>query len=419
MSSYLQRLESTPSAEQWPLARRWLFEQPLPFFAELRRHRPVLVLPEVTLVARFADCAEVLQRHEQFSVKLYAPKQGDYWMAQDDTARHWREKSVMRAVLDREDIPAIRSWVGEEAARRLRQATWPFDAVSTLTRAVPLALVQHWFGFADSDPATLERWSYWNQMDAFWNQPFDQPGFSDPSTIVQEREAANAAMRGYLVTLVQRRAAELAAGNGGNDVVTRLLRLSGSGALRLDAASVILNVGGLLIGAVETTSHAVVNALDELLARPDVLAAARAAAHTDDPAAVDGFVFEALRFRPAFPYFFRVAEHAVTLARGTDHATRIPAGTTVLALTHSAMFDQAAFDAPETFDQARPCEQGFTFGLGLHECLGRPIAAVMIPEIVRQALRVDDLDTGPVDRRGGPMPESWEWQRTGAAPCGA
>lgn len=419
MSSYLQRLEATPATGQWPLARRWLFEEPLPFFAELRRHRPVLALPEVTLVARFADCAEVLQRHDQFSVKLYAPKQGDYWMAQDDTARHWREKSVMRAVLDREDIPAIRAWVGEEAARRLREATWPFDAVAGLSRAVPIALVRHWFGFADSDPALLERWSYWNQMDAFWNQPFDSPGFADAATIVREREAANAAMRDYLVGLVQRRAGELAAGSGGNDVVSRLLRLAGSGAVRLDAAAVVLNVGGLLIGAVETTSHAVVNALDHLQAHPDRLAAARAAAETDDHAAVDGFVFEALRFRPAFPYFFRIAERAVTLARGTDHATSIPAGTTVLALTHSAMFDPAAFDAPETFDQRRPHGQGFTFGLGLHECLGRPIAGVMIPEIVRQALRVSGLDFGLVDRQGGPVPEAWLWQRAAAVPCGA
>ena len=34
---------------------------------------------------------------------------------------------------------------------------------------------------------------------------------------------------------------------------------------------------------------------------------------------------------------------------------------------------------------------------------------VMIPEIVRQGLRLKGLSVGPVDRKGGPVPESWQW----------
>ena len=77
-----------------------------------------------------------------FSVALYKPKQGDYWMAQDDTAVHWREKSIMRAILDREDIPDIRTFVAHKAAELLAAAGGSMDAVPGLTRAVPLALVQ-------------------------------------------------------------------------------------------------------------------------------------------------------------------------------------------------------------------------------------------------------------------------------------
>ena len=57
-------------------------------------------------MTRFADCADILRRYDAFSVALYKPKQGDYWMAQDDTPIHWREKSIMRAILDREQIEA-------------------------------------------------------------------------------------------------------------------------------------------------------------------------------------------------------------------------------------------------------------------------------------------------------------------------
>ena len=410
MASYLQRYDATPVAERWPLVRGWMHDEPLPFYAELRKDRPILVMPELTLATRFDDCTEILRRHELFSVALYKPKQGEYFMAQDDTAAHWREKSIMRAILDREDIPAIRTYVATKAAELLAAAGGSMEAVSGLTRAVPLALVQDWFGFAHSDPAKLCKWSYWSQIDTFWNQPFDSIAWPDPSKIVAKREAASKEMVVYLIGLVALREGELKIGLGCDDPVTRLLRLSSSKALKFDLKLVVQNVAGLLIGAVETTSHAVVNALDFLMKRPDDLAKARAAALGDDPAAVDGFVFEALRFKPAFPYFFRTCEQDIVLGRGEAYETRIPKRATVLAVTHSGMFDPKALSNPDDFDPNRGQGNQFHFGLGLHECLGVAIGGVMIPEIVRQSLRLNGLSTGPVDRKSGPVPESWQWR---------
>jgi cytochrome P450 len=410
MASYLQRFDATPVAERWPLVRGWMHEEPLAFYAELRKDRPILVMPELTLATRFDDCTEILRRDDLFSVALYKPKQGDYFMAQDDTAQHWREKSIMRSILDFEDIPAIRTFVANKAAELLAAAGGSMEAVSGLTRAVPLALVQDWFGYAHSDPAKLCKWSYWSQIDTFWNQPFDSIAWPDPSKIVAEREAAGKEMAVYLVELVALREGKLKIGLGGNDPVTRLLELHSSKALKFDLERVVKNVAGLLIGAVETTSHAVVNALDFLMKRPDDLAKARAAALGDDPAAVDGYVFEALRFKPAFPYFFRTCEQDIVLGRGEAYETHIPKGTTVLAVTHSGMFDPKALSNPDQFDPNRGKGNQFHFGLGLHECLGRAIGGVMIPEIARQSLRLNGLSAGPVDRKGGPVPESWQWR---------
>jgi hypothetical protein len=97
---YLDEIDALPPAEKWPRARHFIFCEPMPFYAELRARRPVLVLPEVTLATRFDDCSLISRRHEIFGVDLYKPKQGQYFMAQDDTAAHWREKSVMRALLE-------------------------------------------------------------------------------------------------------------------------------------------------------------------------------------------------------------------------------------------------------------------------------------------------------------------------------
>ena len=409
MPNYLQQFDATPAADRWKLVRGWIFNEPLPFLAELRQNRPVLVLPGMTLATHFEDCQEILLRHDLFSVALYQPKQGDYWMDQDDTAVHWREKSIMKAILDREDIPAIRSYVADKAAALLAAAGGSIDAVMGLTRAVPIALVQDWFGFVHSDPAKLREWSYWNQIDAFWNQPFDSIIWPDQSKVVSERESANKEMAVYLVALIAGREAELKLGATPRDSVSRLLALSASKAVNFDLKRVVINTGGLLIGAVETTSHAAVNALEVLLQRPDVLAQACAAANSDDATAIDGFVYEALRFKPAFPYFFRTCEQDTVIGRGTDHETPVAKGTTVLAVTHSAMFDPHTFSNPEHFDPARDQGNHFHFGLGLHECLGRAIGQVMIPEIVRQSLRLRGLTAAGVDYKGGPVPEAWQW----------
>ncbi len=410
MDSYLDALDQMNPDQRLPAALRWISEEPLPFFDELRVRQPILRLPEVTLVALAVDVEEILRRYDLFSVALYQPKQGTYFMAQDDTAQHWREKSIMSSVLDFEELPQIRAYVADKTKSLLAAAKGELDAVNGLTRLVPISLVQDWFGFVDSNPDDLRQWSYWNQMDAFWNQSFQHAANAD--AIVANREAANVAMAKYIVGLVQRRAGELKAGAKLHDPVSRLIILANSGALLFPPERLVLNIGGLLIGAVETTSHAVVNALDFFLKNRGLLAEARDAAASQDTARFDGYVNEALRFKPPFPYFFRKVEAPTVLARETDYEEPLAAGDIVLPLGLSAMFDEAAYDDPEDFIPGRSQSNCFLYGHGLHECLGRAIGAVMIPEMVRQALLLPGLEAGEVDRKGGPVPESWSWRWT-------
>lgn len=406
MGRYLAELDAAAPAQRWALARNWLLHEPLPFFAELRAERPVLALPELTMVTRYHDCAMVLRRHKDFGVDLYKPKQGDYFMTQDDTAAHWREKSVMKTMLDFERVPAMRAFVGQKTNAILDSANGAIDAPKKLTRAVPIALVQEFFGFDGADADDMFVWSYWNQQDAFHNQPFDID-VPDPAKIVAEKKRANIHLALFVGRTVAKRSVQAKLGADKDDPVSRLVRLSFSNAVKFPLKKVLFNVGGLLIGAVETTSHAVNNVLVELFRRPDVLDRARAAAKADDPAGFDGFVFEALRFNPAFPYFFRTCHRSTLFASGTPFATEVRPETTVLAVTHSAMFDEASFPEPDRFDSTRSFADTFTFGYGIHECLGRAVAAAMLPEIVRQCLRRANLRAeGPPVFEGG-VPEHY------------
>ena len=61
-------------------------------------------------------------------------------------------------------------------------------------------------------------------------------------------------------------------------------------------------------------------------------------------------------------------------------------GTIVLPLILSAMFDPSAHAEPMEFRPDRSLRKTFHFGFGLHECLGRYIGEVMVPEIVRQVV---------------------------------
>ena len=82
----------------------------------LARHWPVLALPELTLAFRAADCLLILRRHDDFGVDLYQPKQGDYFMAQDDTAG---EVVGQGAQVGRRGLPAV-AHVEAEQAHRVR-----------------------------------------------------------------------------------------------------------------------------------------------------------------------------------------------------------------------------------------------------------------------------------------------------------
>jgi len=81
----------------------------------------------------------------------------------------------------------------------------------------------------------------------------------------------------------------------------------------------------------------------------------------------------------------------------------------VLALTQSAMVDSAAFERPGEFIGGRNWYRYFHFGFGSHECLGKYVGMVMIPDIVRQILLLPGIQAhGSIDFKSGPFPERYD-----------
>src|SRR5258708_30361372 len=103
-------------------------DDPLSFFKELRAHRPVLVLPECTLVALYDDVIEMLNMPTVFTTALYVPKMANgYLMCHDGDALHYREKSLMQGLLNRDDLPKVRKMISGICAGLLPDAKGAID----------------------------------------------------------------------------------------------------------------------------------------------------------------------------------------------------------------------------------------------------------------------------------------------------
>src|ERR1041385_6110599 len=434
---YLKEYDATPDNQKLPLVRQLMRSEPLPFFKQLREQRPILVTPECTLISLYSDLTDVMQMPKTFTVDLYKPKMEvtatnvGYLMAHDDDALHYREKSLMQGLLNRDDIPRVRALVEKVAKKILDDAGGKIEVVNEYCRMVPAQLVEKYFGLDGVDPKELIDWSYWNQYDVFHNQPFDLNTPEQFRYIVGKHDEVTEKLKFYMTLLMLRKGLVVLVGklvdillsplrllkkllcrllhcqpNTGptrDDMVKRMLRSKFAKEVDFPVARVAVNAGGLLIGAIETTSQAVAQVIEYFLVqRTDLLDQVKSKAAAPDPAVFDAMVWEALRFVPISPYMFRQASEDYSVAKGTKHETLIRKGTNVLVLSQSAMFDTYAYDDPDVFNPNRNWYHNFNFGFGEHECLGKYVGMVMIPEMVRQVMLRGDLkSTGAISRRNG------------------
>ena len=188
--SFLAQYDKATTESQFPLVRGWMKNSPLEFFTELRETRPILQTPECTLLALHDDVVDALLQPSVFTVQLYEDKMGTHLMAQDDTAVHYREKAIMQSLLNRDDLPRIRQFVGETASAALDAAPdQEIEAINGLTRRVPIALVQEYMQLTRSavfylDPHICINCRY-RSTELLWQCP----QCHEWNTFVEERSA--------------------------------------------------------------------------------------------------------------------------------------------------------------------------------------------------------------------------------------
>lgn len=125
-----------------------------------------------------------------------------------------------------------------------------------------------------------------------------------------------------------------------------------------------------LIGAIDTSTHFITQAVDEISrwrdSHPDQ------AGRLEDLRFIGRAALEALRLHPAGPVLIRYADREVRLASGRT----IPSGSCVVLDARAAARDQTVFGSDAaTFDPARRLPPGVptyttSFGSGPHQCIG-------------------------------------------------
>ena len=353
-------------------------QNPEPLFAVLRRVKPILIVKNVALVTRFEDVQEVLARDDIFQV-TYGPKMRvitggqDFFLGMQNSPEYERDVAHMRSVMRRQDIAAIAGFVAKTAEQIMSQSGGKLELVSQLSRVVPARWIAEYFGIVPPSDREL----------ADWGSTIFQYLFTDLTNDPAVGRAAQDAAAQARLWLDDCIAQRKSSGEQKDDVLGRCLALQSIGAPGMDDLGIRNNLIGLITGAIPTTSKCCAQALDQLLARPEVLAQAHAAAAAGNSALFAAYVFEALRFNPNNPGVFRLAAEEYTVAKGTLRATTIPKGTSVLPATQSAMFDDQKVDSPNEFRVDRPAWVYMHWGYALHTCSGQYINQVQIPAILQ------------------------------------
>lgn len=423
-------------------------EEPIAFFDELRRRAPVFKskaggtgqgwiswwkgskIPNIYVVSTNKLVKEVLNNNEVFTVKTYTEQMdktvGPFMLGHEVSApnplREGQtidfnvEKHAMRHLIYNagNDLDVVRSITRETVKNALLNVSDEnpnhIDVVRKITRDVPINVVREFFGF-EAPVNDMKKWSRAAQH-SFFHNPFRDKKINEKSV------EAGKEMKAFLEKFIPQIRRAIAGNYAKNTTVTQMIRASDAHARHgLDETRLAANIMGLLIGAVETGSAAIVQSLEFFLDNPYLMDQAVAAAKSNNDELLSKMVWEALRFNPVNPWVGRYSVEDFTLSDGTF----IEKGSLVLAATESAMFDPEVFTNPMRFSTNRDHSDYFHLGFARHRCLGDDVAMAFVPETIKQLLLLPYLRRAKAGEPprfkaynhkarlvDSPFPESWK-----------
>jgi cytochrome P450 len=351
---------------------------------ELREMGPVHRTPlGLRLLTRYADCAAVLQSpawsHADEAAQLHPSVAAEQaaeelptsflWMDPPDHTRLRRLVSKAFTPMTVSALePRIEQLVSELVTSALRAGE--FDLIDLIAYPLPLTIVCELVGVPAEAHPQVQRWS----------QALARGFDPDPLMTPEAHEARSTAAREFMAffrELIDRRRTDPQ-----DDLLSALAAVEDRGDVLTETELLSTCVTTLVAGH-ETTVNLVGSGLLALIRNPDQLALLR-----DRPALVPSAVDELLRYEPPVQLTTRSATRATTVA-GED----FEAGDGVVILINSANRDETVFADPDRIDVTRyhersdPPPRHLAFSLGIHYCLGAPLAQLEMRLLLEEILR--------------------------------
>ncbi len=359
---------------------------PFPFFARLRRDDPVCAIPvpgwkEAWLVTRYDDVVAVLKDERFGKDPLRAAARKQPWippffrpltrnMLDLDAPDHTRLRALVQKAFTPRLVEALEPRIAALTEELLDQAPKKMDLIADYALPLPATVIAEMLGIPAADRHRFHRWS--RRIVSL---------SPTGAGLLAGTPAAIAFMR-YIRRLVADRRSTPT-----DDLLGGLVAAEEAGD-RLSADELVAMVFLLLVAGHETTVNLIGNGVLALLRQRDEWDRLCA-----DPSLLPSAIEELLRFgAPLLTATERYARQDVAVAGKT-----IPQGSIVYAALASANRDERQFPSADVLDVARAPNRHLAFGLGVHYCLGAPLARlegrIAIDRLVRRrpglALAVD------------------------------
>lgn len=342
---------------------------PFPTFAHMRQHAPIYrhVAPNgiaIWYITRYEDVAAVL-KDERFVKNIFNALPASHWphaphannllqlinrnMLFADPPDHTRLRALVSQAFTPRRVEQMAPRVQAIADALLDNvaAQRQMELIEAYAFPLPLRVITELLGIPAADHEQMR----------FWSQAIIAAGSHGIS--YSQRKQRIKALVDYLSALFAARRAQPQ-----DDLISALVQAEQAGD-RLTDTELSSMVVLLLVTGHETTVNLIGNGAYTLLTHPDQRALLQA-----NPAILDAAMDELLRFDgPVETSTTRWAREDVLL-----QGHRIQRGDVVRVVLASANRDPAHFDQPDMCDLQRADNRHLAFGLGIHYCLGAPLA---------------------------------------------
>jgi cytochrome P450 len=253
------------------------------------------------------------------------------------------------------------------------------DVLRDLAYPLPVIVIASMLGAPASDHEQFKGWS--DDIIAF------QTSGRTTREVILRSQRALLEMRAYLKAIFALRRHD-----PGDDLISAMVAAEEQGD-RLTEEEMLTTCVTLLVAGHETTTNLIGSAVHALLHHPDQMADLRR-----DPSLMPAAVEEFLRYETPLQRNRKMV--AFDLEFGGRHMRK---GQLIMQVLSAANRDPAVFPDPDMLNIRRDPNPHIAFGLGIHFCLGAPLARVEAPIALRTL-----LERFPALRLGTTQPLEWQ-----------